>query len=371
MNKNKAFRCLLFTPFLVAILCLHFACKKTPTSPGFKDLTGGTTVTSGTGTATPTPMPGGGGTHAFVKQWGSQGVSVGQFQSPHCIAVDDLSRLYVSDYGNSRVQVFKQDGSAVTQWSATTPQGVAVDNGYNVYVANETGNAVYQYLSLGSSVQTFSPPYGYVVKWWDGAATQTCSYLANGPIGTATDDNGNLYLSNSVTNSGVCAEGVVNFYSTISRRDHSSNIYQELWRTAYSSSDKPMGVAVDSLRDFVYFVDGFNHKLVQLDLSTWNPAHVPPILPNAVTIGTQGSGNYQFQYPHGVCVNRNTGHVFVADTSNHRIMEYDSALVYVGQFGSEGTGAGSFKSPWGMASDLDGYIYVVDSDNHRVQKFAP
>ncbi|HEX8689783.1 MAG TPA: hypothetical protein VF729_06025 [Solirubrobacterales bacterium] len=106
--------------------------------------------------------------------------------------------------------------------------------------------------------------------------------------------------------------------------------------------------------------------------------------------------------PTGVAANRLTGHVFVADQANHRIVEFDASGQFVKAWGWDvvasgpgddtiapedqfescvpedgdvckagiaGHGAGQFRSPRGVAVDSAGAVYVVDWLNRRVQKF--
>ena len=40
----------------------------------------------------------------FVLEWGSQGMDNGQFQSPTGLAVDSDGNVFVSDFGNYRIQ---------------------------------------------------------------------------------------------------------------------------------------------------------------------------------------------------------------------------------------------------------------------------
>jgi hypothetical protein len=47
----------------------------------------------------------------FVKSWGQKGMAEGQFNTPHGIQVDADGNVYVSDRGNSRIQVFDNDGT--------------------------------------------------------------------------------------------------------------------------------------------------------------------------------------------------------------------------------------------------------------------
>jgi uncharacterized protein (TIGR03663 family) len=88
----------------------------------------------------------------------------------------------------------------------------------------------------------------------------------------------------------------------------------------------------------------------------------------ALTWGSQGKGNGQFQDPRGIAVDE-AGNVYVADSGNHRIQKFDSGGQFITQWGSEGDGPGQFKEPWGIAVDGDGNVYVADTWNHRIQKF--
>lgn len=51
--------------------------------------------------------------------------------------------------------------------------------------------------------------------------------------------------------------------------------------------------------------------------------------------------------------------------------EYNEVGTSLFKFGQYGSKRREFKSPFGVASDLEGFIYVADSYNHRVQTFGP
>jgi hypothetical protein len=83
--------------------------------------------------------------------------------------------------------------------------------------------------------------------------------------------------------------------------------------------------------------------------------------------GTAGSGNGQFNGPHGVAVDGH-GDVFVADGGNNRVQEFFATGKYITQFGSSGSGAGKFSDPLGIAV-AGGQAYVIDAGNNRVEKW--
>ena len=85
--------------------------------------------------------------------------------------------------------------------------------------------------------------------------------------------------------------------------------------------------------------------------------------------GSRGTGNGQFRLPRGIGVD-STGHVYVADTFNHRVQKFTNDGTYVGQWGEEGSEPGQFRGPWSVTVDRTDAIYIVGVDNFRVQKFT-
>jgi len=55
------------------------------------------------------------------------GKGKGQFNLPTCVAVDDKGLIYVCDYLNDRVQVFKSDGSFVRSFPVRRPAQITLD----------------------------------------------------------------------------------------------------------------------------------------------------------------------------------------------------------------------------------------------------
>lgn len=85
--------------------------------------------------------------------------------------------------------------------------------------------------------------------------------------------------------------------------------------------------------------------------------------------GSNGTGDGEFKYP-GCMAADTAGRIYVADSQNCRIQQFDFAGTYVAQWGSSGDGNGQFINPRGIAADASGNIYVADNGNHRVQKFS-
>jgi RHS repeat-associated protein len=86
-------------------------------------------------------------------------------------------------------------------------------------------------------------------------------------------------------------------------------------------------------------------------------------------VGSAGSGIGQFKEPKGIAVGH--GSVWVADTGNNRLEEFSEGGTYMREVGTEGTGNGKFKSPVGLAVDSKNNVWVADSLNNRVQEIGP
>jgi uncharacterized protein (TIGR03663 family) len=65
------------------------------------------------------------------------------------------------------------------------------------------------------------------------------------------------------------------------------------------------------------------------------------------------------------------GNIYVADTTNHRIVVLDAQGTVVRTIGAWGNAPGQLFEPSGVAVDATGNVYVADTWNARVSKFGP
>src|SRR5262245_4772913 len=113
----------------------------------------------------------------------------------------------------------------------------------------------------------------------------------------------------------------------------------------------------------VYVVDSGNHRIQNFDASG-------NFLP---TWASNGSGNGQFAPPFGVATD-GSGNVYVTD-GNQRIQKFDASGTFLTTWGSFGSGNGQFNTPEGVATDASGNVYVADrgdarfQGNNRIEKF--
>ena len=84
----------------------------------------------------------------------------------------------------------------------------------------------------------------------------------------------------------------------------------------------------------------------------------------------QGSGIGQFTIPWYIAIDSNDN-LHVVDSGNHRIQKFNSAGVFLSQFGTIGSGDQQFNAPIGITIDDSDNLYVADTWNNRIQVFGP
>jgi sugar lactone lactonase YvrE len=235
--------------------------------------------------------------YSYASSFGSLGSGSLQFNGPQGIAVDQFDNVWVADQGNNRVEHFTRTG----EWHA--------------YTFGSTGSGNGQFL---------------------------------GPRGVACDPiNHNLWVVDSGND-----------------RVQKFNIYGEYLGQFGGSGQfvEPTGIAVTPAGN-IWVADGGGNRLLEFSISG---AYIREV--HGVLFG--GNGNGEFLHPQALAADA-SGNVWVADTGNHRIQELTEAGAFIRKFGSEGSGSGQFKEPSGLAFNRAGKLLVVDTGNARVQEFGP
>lgn len=78
--------------------------------------------------------------------------------------------------------------------------------------------------------------------------------------------------------------------------------------------------------------------------------------------------NGKLDRPIGIAV-APSGDVYVTD-ARLRVVRFNAAGEFLGQWGREGEGRGEFRNPVGVAIGRDGTVYVSDYEQDRIQKFT-
>ncbi len=130
---------------------------------------------------------------------------------------------------------------------------------------------------------------------------------------------------------------------------------------AYGEKDqfgKPLDVAV--YNNNIYVCDFDKHQIIVIDKDSGETIK---------TIGSVGSKEGELYKPTHVIVDQKNGNIYVNDSFNFRIQEFNSAGEFIKSFGYAGDTLGGFARPKGIAVDDSGHLYAVDTAFENVQIF--
>jgi len=275
------------------------------------------------------------------------------------LTVDPSDNVFIADSGNARVLKCDPSGTCALFAGVSGspgsdnahllwPASVAVDSGANVLVSDYDGFRIQKYDSDGTYLTTLGTT---------GVPYPVDTSRLNHPWGIGRASDGSLYVTEERGNRLVKlnASGVQEwaFGDAGVKGDDDSHL------GSYWSG--PQGnVAVDASGNI--FVPDTGNDRVQIISFAGSLVG---------SIGSWGTGDYQFACPAGVAISPVNGDLYVVDHCNERIEIFTSSRVFkarLGVTGVSGSDDNHFDDPWGVAIDGNGNIYVADSENHRVQK---
>lgn len=296
--------------------------------------------------------------------------------------------------GNGRVG-YSGDGGPAIQAQLNNPQGVAIDNLGNIYVA-DTGNSLIRIITRDGNINLFAgclKPDAF--STCGAAGLPSAGYSGDGgpangaqlqlPAGIAVDGAGNLYIADSANNAiREVSGGTIN---TIAGLGPNAPGFSGDGAAATSANlNGPLDVAVDSSSN-VYIADtnNANVRKVTTDGNINTIAGSTAIVSGAITVAFGFAGDNgaaikaQLAGPAGVAVD-SAGNVYIATYADNRIRKVDGKGGNISTFaGNSGYGfagdggpaiGAQLSAPRGIAVDSSGNLYLADRWNNRIRKIA-
>ncbi len=282
------------------------------------------------------------GAHEYAGKIGAIG-----FFNPYAIAINGTGHMYVMD--SHRVLVFDAAGHFIKLWGLSgyddgdfqSAEGIAINGSGFVYVTD----------TQNFRVQVFTQT-GQFVRKWGSSGTGAGKFMY--PRGIAINSTGHVYVADTNNNRIQVFDQMGNFVSIWNKTGVASG-------SGDGEFYGPQGIAVNS-SGAVFIADNGNHRVQVLTqtgqfIAKWNKSD-----------GSSGSGPGEFANPCGIAIN-GSGHVYVADTYNHRVQVFTGNGVHLRTWGAYGDDDGEFDLPMCVAINGSGDVAIADLNNHRIQFF--
>ena len=363
---------------------------------------------------------------------------VARFYSPRGVVVDAAGTLYVADTSNHTIRKItpagvvstlageaRSPGSANGNGSAArfrSPEGVAVDAGGNVYVA-DTENHTIRKITPAGEVTTLAGMPG-VTGGADGDATQA---LFRRPAALVVDGTGNVLVADTgnmtvrlVSTSGVVStlagtalqRGNADGTGSDARFTSPSGIALEpggtfvvsdsrsvrrmtvagVVSTVTGETDAPMGqvdgpgadarfyspaaLASDSHGN-LFVADSDAHVIRKVTPSGETTTFAGAVVDFPCALVDGPPADARFCSPSGLAIDA-LDNLYVSDTYNNAIRKVTPDGVVTTLAGGsacescDGTGrAAGFDEPWGLTVDPAGNVWVADFYNHTIRRITP
>ncbi|WP_192868072.1 6-bladed beta-propeller [Calderihabitans maritimus] len=224
----------------------------------------------------------------FLFMFGKYGTGKGQFRFPYGIAADASGKIYVADMYNGNISVFSPDGQFLHYFGNSieikSPTGLFIE-GNRLYVADNALN----------KIKVFSLQDGKKLLEFGETGTGKGEFQSPNAVWVAEN---RIFVSDTGNDRVQVFNKLGNFLMVLNDTDDDGG----------GLFVNPRGVAVDG-RNTVYVVNNLTHEVFGFDMKSGQ---------KIFTFGSMGSDAGQFYLPNGIFID-DQGRIYITDTVNQRV----------------------------------------------------
>lgn len=311
---------------------------------------------------------------------------------PRSVTLDKYNNLYILDNGNNRIRKvdaftgiistvagngtygFWGDDSIATSASLSGPQGLAIDQIGNLYIADTYNNRIRK-VNANSGIITTIAGIGSVGYEGDGGQANLAKL--NSPLDIALDGLGNLFILDFGNNRIRKINSDNGVISTVAGSGSSGYNGDGIFATL-ANLNSPKGIAVDSIGN-LYIADMSNQRIRKVNAIT---GIITTVAGNGKVISGYTEGlatDVELNNPSGVAIDI-MGNLYIADRSNNLIRKVNAStgiltkiagvFDFTPGYGGDGglaTGA-HINDPYRIAVEPSGKFHIADWQNNRIRK---
>lgn len=267
---------------------------------------------------------------------------------------------------------FAGDGGMAIHAHLNIPQGIAIDNSGNLFIA-DAGNSLVRKVSFDEKISTFAGKVN--TQGFTGDDGPAISASIWNPFDVDTDAVGNVYISDSQNNAIRKIEKSTGTIVTIAGSGASGGGYSgDSGPSTLARLNNPQGIAVAANGD-VYIADSGNNVIRKIS------SGIITTLAGAGTPGFTGDGGpareATFSVLKGLALD-SEGNLYIADSGNNVIRMIERSSGKIATFAGSGTAGYSgdlgiatearLSNPVGVTVDADGNIFIADAGNFVIRK---
>ncbi len=306
----------------------------------------------------------------------------------------------LSVYAGTGTAGFSGDGGAATAAQLDAPEGLALDSGGNLYIADEYNNRIRRVDSTTGVITTYAGSgnqYNGVGFFggYSGDSGPATSALLNQPTGLAFDHNNNLFIVDGANEVVRMVDNTASHIITTYAGNGTTGTPGTANGDGGPATSAELnfyyaigGVAVDSAGN-LYIADAGDSVIRVVDTSA---SHIittyagSPSHPFTFSGDGGPAGSAGLNTPMGVALD-STGDLFIADTFNGHVRKVDttashiittavgddaSCLSYTSGCGDGGAPtSASLNRPIGVSFDGAGNLFIVDNGTSTVRAVSP